>query len=174
MGGGVDSTALIPFFLGQGFSVRGVHFDYAQPAAIMERKAAHAIAAHYGIELFTASVQPMIKREGPVFQFRNATLLLAAAQMSDGPCLLAIGVHADTPFYDCSPEFIELIGKLVAEYSLGAVRVVAPWKDIAKGSILDFSRENRVPLELTYSCQIGGVAPCDSCLSCRDRVVAIG
>jgi 7-cyano-7-deazaguanine synthase len=173
MGGGIDSTALIPYLKNKRFELHGLHFDYGQRAAAMERKAVLAVGRYYHTETTSATLRPMIQFGEGGFLYRNATLALAAAQSCSPPCLLAMGIHSGTPFYDCGPAFFELLRSLLGDYSGGTLRLVAPWLNLSKAEVIEAARRERVPLELTYSCQEGGEAPCGSCLSCLDRKVLL-
>jgi 7-cyano-7-deazaguanine synthase len=169
MGGGVDSTALVPLLLKEGFVVRGIHFDYGQPAARLERRAAGFVSEHYGIKLEHARLYPHISNDDRAYRLRNASLILAGVQSVRSPCVLAIGIHDGTGFYDCSFPFFEKVRGLLAEYSGGSIRLIAPWLKMSKGEIILWARRQRVPLTKTYSCQAGTDPPCGRCLSCQDR-----
>jgi 7-cyano-7-deazaguanine synthase in queuosine biosynthesis len=53
LGGGIDSAALIAFYLSRGTTVRGFHFNYNQPSFEGENRAVLALAQHYNISLTT-------------------------------------------------------------------------------------------------------------------------
>ena len=82
--------------------------------------------------------------------------------------VIAIGIHAGTAYYDCSRSFILKAGRLVEEYTDGAITVAAPFVDWTKREIWDYCSVKEVPVNLTYSCEVGGEQPCGSCLSCKD------
>jgi 7-cyano-7-deazaguanine synthase len=174
MGGGIDSTTLVPYLRRGGFAVWGVHFDYGQPASTMERRALSSISNHFHIDVSLQEVRPSIRLDADGFRCRNAILLMSAAQSCEGPCVLAIGIHSGTPFYDCGATFLGKVKALIADYSGGTIRVVAPWLDLTKADVVVIARELGVPLQLTYSCQVGQEQPCGRCLSCRDREATIG
>lgn len=169
LGGGIDSTTLIPYLQNEGLEVEGIHFDYGQPAARMERKAVESLARHYRILCHEEVLRPSIRLDSDGFRFRNGILVLVAGQFLSFPSVLAIGIHAGTPFFDCSSSFFERMSSLVVDYTGGTVRLVAPWLDLTKRGVIAMAKREQVPLGLTYSCQIGNETPCGACLSCKDR-----
>lgn len=104
---------------------------------------------------------------------RNATLLLSAASICSGKLArrFAIGIHAGTPYYDCSKNFIDDTQRIFNGYFNGSFQIEAPFLELTKGEILSLCNELKVPVELTYSCERSGYIPCGECLSCIDRRV---
>jgi 7-cyano-7-deazaguanine synthase len=101
---------------------------------------------------------------------RNAFLIFTALFLTGGrPGLLAMGLHAGTPHYDCSAEFVAAAGKLVAEHTDGRVSLVAPFVTWTKKDVYDYFVSAGLPITSTYSCEAGREAPCGVCASCRDR-----
>src|SRR5205085_7712545 len=101
---------------------------------------------------------------------RNAFLIFCAILL--GGCqdgMLAIGIHAGTPYFDCSPSFVERIDPLVRECSNGRVSLLAPFVDWSKGDVYSYFVNSKIPLSRTYSCEAGLMPPCGQCLSCQDR-----
>jgi 7-cyano-7-deazaguanine synthase len=174
MGGGIDSTTLIPFLRSKRFDVQGIHFDYGQAAAAMERQSVKRLGKHYNLSLSLPDLRPPIKLDQRGYRSRNALLLLAGTQLCAPPCVLAIGIHCGTPFYDCSPMFFRKMKALIGDYSEGTLRVVAPWLHLTKAEVFAIARQGKVPIELTYSCQQGDEKPCGKCLSCKDRRALLG
>jgi 7-cyano-7-deazaguanine synthase len=170
MSGGLDSSALAYVLKAQGHAVRGVFVDYGQAAAVQEAPAVAAMAAHLSIDVTTLTVGGR-HAFGPGELFgRNAFLIHAAVFLAGAHRgLLAIGVHADTPYYDCSPAFVSAMKTLLEEQSGGALSLVAPFLAWHKPQILTYFRDAGLPLEATYSCESGTIPPCGSCASCRDR-----
>ena len=73
---------------------------------------------------------------------------------------------------DCRPEFFQKIGealgygsKLWTEYHV-PLQIETPIIQMSKADIVRLGMELRAPLELTWSCYIGGDAPCGRCDSC--------
>ena len=169
MGGGIDSSALVPLLQEQGLEVVGIHFDYGQPAARMERNAVRRVGRHFGIKAVEAELRPKIQGSANGFLYRNVTLVFAGAQRCQTPSILAIGIHSGTRFYDCGPRFFAATERLLTDYSEGTLRLVAPWLTLNKAAVVAMAKRLGLPFGLTYSCQSGKAEPCGSCLSCLDR-----
>jgi len=166
--GGLDSTACIAFFARQGIPLVSLFVDYGQSAVDAERRAALAIADHYRLRLHQTRWSGGVHKRSGFIRGRNAFLLLAALMEMGGKSgTIAIGLHAGTPYYDCSSPFVAAIQVVFDGYADGAVRVSAPFLTWTKKQIWDFCRQEQVPIGLTYSCDDGPV-PCGRCLSCQD------
>lgn len=94
---------------------------------------------------------------------------LAYSNMSDG--IIAAGIHAGTPYFDCTQMFVKCVNDLLKGYSGGKVAFDAPFITWTKRMVVEYCRKNNVPLSYTYSCENGEDPPCGHCLSCIDRVV---
>jgi len=170
MSGGIDSTACAYFLQSRGMNVRGLFVDHGQAAAEHESASAHAIAEHLSMPIHIVTL-----RGGPTHGMgeifgRNALLLFSALFVTGGESeLLAMGLHAGTPYYDCSAPFVESIGRLIAEHTDGRVSVIAPFLGWTKRDIYDYFRSTGLPIGLTYSCEAGAQPVCGICASCRDR-----
>lgn len=170
MSGGIDSAACAAFLIEQGLGVSAVFVDHGQAAANCERVAVRSLAAALDIEvqeLTLAGAAPFGPGE---LTGRNAFLVFSAmfatrAQSSR----IALGLHAGTPYYDCSPAFIETINRAVAEHTDNAVRVVAPFIEWTKRDVYNYFFQTGLPIELTYSCESGCTPTCGKCASCLDR-----
>ncbi len=170
LSGGIDSSCCVAFCRQAGHEVAGVFVDYGQPAREREEQSATAIARHYSISLqVIRSVGPAQFSHGEIAG-RNAFLVFAAflhLPLQSG--LVALGIHAGSPYYDCSEHFIAHLNALLSGYSDGKVSVAAPFLEWSKKAVFDFCREATVPVELTWSCEVGPLIPCGRCLSCEDR-----
>lgn len=172
LGGGIDSTALIAFYLTRQTTVKGIHFNYGQPSLAGERKAVAAVARHYKIPLYKIDLGLKVINNSGEYRCRNGLLLLtAAASLASSNTTLAIGIHRGSPYYDCTPGFVNDIQRLMDGYSGGTLAVEAPFIDFAKANIFAFCRKNNVPVHVTYSCERRSRTPCGKCLSCQDREV---
>jgi 7-cyano-7-deazaguanine synthase len=101
---------------------------------------------------------------------RNAFLIFTAiflGRMHHG--LLAIGVHAGTPYYDCSPAFLTGMKQSAEEHTAGRLTISAPFLTWEKPQIVKYFLQAGLPIAVTYSCESGILPPCGSCASCRDR-----
>lgn len=171
LSGGIDSMACADFYGSMHRPVCGIFVDYGQAAASHEATAAEAVARHLAIQLLVIAVRgPRTKGEGEI-PARNAVLACAAA-MERPPSVIAIalGIHAGTPYADCSPAFIAAAKRLL-QLQGTPVDVVAPFLDWQKREIIEYAMKRRLPVELTYSCESGKLPPCGTCMSCLDRRV---
>jgi 7-cyano-7-deazaguanine synthase len=151
LSGGIDSTACVEYYISRGYSVSALHINYGQPNCIQEQTAAASIADHYRIPLQQISIKDVSFAEGYIAA-RNAVLLCLALMLSRGKWnLIALGIHADTPYSDCSPEFVRLMQDVFNIYEHGRTRVTAPFLTWTKSEIFDYARTQGVPLHLTYS-----------------------
>jgi len=169
--GGIDSAACVHFLLKKGQRVRALFIDYGQKAATPERAAAQRLSLNLKVELDIITVPTGASFGAGEIKGRNAFLIFSA--MLGGFCTgtgpIALGVHDGTPYYDCTPAFIDAIDRLVAEYTDGRRRVIAPFLKWNKRTILNYFVSEGLPVDSTYSCEAGEVPPCGLCLSCRDR-----
>ena len=170
MGGGIDSAACAHLLQARGHAVGGVFINYGQAAAAHERRAVEALTNRLQVPLAVHGVTNTAGFSSGELIGRNGFLIFAAVFLSRCHAgLLAIGVHAGTPYYDCSPSFIDAMSRLVAEHTDGTVSLVAPFLHWNKAEVFDYFATSGLPLEATYSCEVGGEHPCGLCASCRDR-----
>ena len=172
--GGIDSCALLGFYLRQGFAVKALFVDFGQPAARRELKAVRAQCRYYKIPLSISSCESDVAFSRGELAGRNAFLIFAALlQCQVRPAIIAIGIHDGTPYYDCGAGFLQAIQTVVDGYTSGQVRVAAPFLEWDKSMIWRFCKEYDLPVHATYSCESGGARPCGHCLSCKDREALI-
>jgi len=170
LSGGIDSALVALLLQREGWAVRAFWVDYGQPAAVAERRASRAIAGRFELEWQERSVSGlMVPPEGEV-PGRN-DLLVAVAHASALSTSIAIGIHAGTPYPDCSREWISAWQTVLDVQHGGVVALLAPLAELQKPQVLALARQHLVPFGLTHSCERGSV-PCGSCLSCRDRDAA--
>ena len=167
--GGIDSSACLNYYKSKRYNVKAVFVDYGQRANRMELSSARALATHYGVPLQKLRIDVEARfGEGEIF-CRNAVLLLSALMANPSfKGIISIGIHSDSPYYDCTASFVSLMKRLVSEYSDGRVLLDVPFLLWSKRMIFDYAKSRRVPLSLTYSCERGRKNPCGECLSCRD------
>jgi hypothetical protein len=98
LSGGVDSAAIVAFYLEFGRPPAALFVNYAQPAHLEEERAATAVAAHFGIPLSVATWTGPTRKGIGLILGRNL-LLLAAGLMERPPSVsvLALGLHAGLP-----------------------------------------------------------------------------
>ncbi len=75
---------------------------------------------------------------------------------------------------DCRPEFYRALGKAAAYGTRrGAngrpIKILTPLIRLSKAGIAKLGRKLKAPLELTWSCYLGGKRPCGHCDSCKLR-----
>lgn len=149
----------------------GVFFDFGQAARLYEEAAVRAMAAHLNVRLDVVRL-PASGPRGAGEQFgRNAFFVLAGAFLQrHRRGSIAIGVHAGTPYYDCSEPFVKRLDTLLSELSDGELRLLAPFLHWRKAQIVEYFRSAGLPLHLTYSCEAGDSPPCGECSSCLDAI----
>lgn len=170
LSGGIDSTACTHFYREQQHAVSALFVDYGQPAKLSERKSAQAIATHYGMPLQQLSVSGVTVPASGEITGRNA-LLLSAALMAIGKkaALITLGIHAGTRYFDCQPGFVRHWEELLSGYTDGRVQLGIPFLRWKKAAIWQYCTEQKVPVQLTWSCEASDTTPCGSCLSCKDK-----
>ncbi|MGI6591461.1 MAG: 7-cyano-7-deazaguanine synthase QueC [Eggerthellaceae bacterium] len=110
--------------------------------------------------------------------FRNGLFLSSAASLALSHHCRALyyGAHADdaagNAYPDCTPRFIESMGKAIYEGSGKELFLEAPFSRSNKAGIVKIGLELQVPYELTWSCYEGKEKPCGVCGTCRDRIQA--
>ena len=170
MSGGIDSMACAHFLIRQSFQVAGLFVDYGQSARSAEEKAVSAVARSLGIPLEKSSfVSTRLYGAGEIPGRNGLLAMVALATCSPTTRIIAMGIHSGTPYYDCSPAFAERMDTLLREYTSGMTRYLAPFLHWAKQDIFEYSRQQRLDVTITYSCETGTLPPCGHCSSCRDR-----
>ena len=169
LSGGIDSTACTHFYVKQGMNVSAIFVDYGQPAFHLERKAAHSVCNFYGIDLTEVKLSGFTAPQGGYILARNI-FLLSTALMSSKLSLgsIVIGIHDGTPYVDCTEHFLALTRNIFDLYTDGRVALVAPFITYTKKDIYEYCKQFNVPLDLTYSCELGLPQPCGKCATCKD------
>lgn len=170
LSGGIDSMACLFFYLHEGYDVQCIFCDYGQPSATAELNAAKSIADHFHVDLnVIESNKITVPPTGEIYG-RNAFLVLQAfCYLGAGKYKMVLGIHGGVNYPDCSKGFLDAINRVVDCYASGVVIVEAPFIDWSKMDIIEYCSNNKLPLDLTYSCESGCVPPCGECLSCKDR-----
>ena len=169
LSGGIDSTSCLHFYRLRGDHVQALFIDFGQISWSREMVAARNVAMHYKIRLKTVKLSGFHSFKSGFVNGRNlfflATALVGAEFKRGG---VAIGVHGGTPYVDCTPTFLKSTNAVFDVYTDGRIKVLAPFEDWSKLDIWNFAISQNVPLELTYSCELGLRQPCGKCQSCRD------
>lgn len=169
-GGGIDSTACLQQLRHQNFDVRLVHVNFGQAAAKEEWAAVTRVASFFNAEATQISVAGPETFQGGEIVGRNAFLIFTALVfLRPVEKLICIGVHSGTPFFDCSQAFLDDVSPLVASITDGRARLIAPLSHLQKADVISYCREQKLPIQITYSCQTGTAVPCGKCMSCLDR-----
>ena len=172
LSGGIDSTACLEFYLEQGHSVQCIFINYGQISAKHEAKSARNIAEYYKVFLTQFKWSGHLKKNAGLIFGRNAFLLLAALmEMPMNSGILAIGIHSGTSYYDCSSAFLTKIQTIFDSYTKGMIQIDTPFLKWTKRDVWSFCMSRNVPVNLTYSCELGLEQPCGRCLSCSDLEV---
>lgn len=174
LSGGLDSTACLKFYLDLGCSTSALFIDYEQAASDNEYSASKAITNYFNIKLYTASWNGLTKKGNGLINARNAFLLSAALmEKPEDISTIALSIHSGTNYIDCSSEFIQKMQMVYDLYTNGSIHIATPFIEWGKGDIWDYAVRNDVPVNLTYSCELGLQVPCGKCLSCLDREALI-
>ena len=169
-GGGIDSALCMHLLKAEGKAFRAVHVDFGQDAREMEWTSVFQTAARFGVPAEQIVVRGEARFSPDEVRGRNASLIfLALMHLRPTEKLICIGIHAGTPFYDCSMTFFNDISRLVAEHTDSRVRLIAPLREYGKPEIVALARSMGLRFELTYSCQRGVEGGCGVCHSCKDR-----
>jgi 7-cyano-7-deazaguanine synthase len=172
LSGGIDSTACVHYYLEQKFNVKALFIDFGQKAHKAELASAEKIAKHFKVPLLKLQFQFPLEYPSGEILGRNAFLVLSSIMLLQKyHGLIALGIHSGTPYYDCSESFVISINELLRGYSGGRILLDAPFQKWTKKMIMDYCLKNKIPINLTYSCENGTIPQCGKCLSCKDRRV---
>lgn len=170
MSGGLDSSACAHFLCKRGAKVHGLFVNHGQAAAQRESVASAAMAKFLSIPLDVCVVSSGQSFGTGEIIGRNAMLIFSALHFTRGRAdLLALGVHAGTPYYDCSEAFVASASRLVSEITDGKTSLIAPFITWTKQDVFFYFRDAGLPIDLSYSCEKGTNPICGRCASCLDR-----
>ncbi|SFM76291.1 7-cyano-7-deazaguanine synthase [Nitrosomonas nitrosa] len=170
LSGGIDSMSCVHFLKCQNYSVKGIFVNYGQASFEYELCAVKKIQTHFEIDVDHVSIKSDKNIGSGELAGRNALLISTAILYGNiNRGLIVIGVHAGTPYYDCSEGFIERMKKVTEEYFHGLVTLSAPFLSWDKATIYKYFCDQNLPVNITYSCESGTLPPCGVCASCLDR-----
>lgn len=172
--GGIDSSALIPYYKNLDSEVELLYINYGQNAYQKEWKSALRVAEFYQLQISKIELKGIQNLSDEIIG-RNLFLISTAIlhkQKDHG--IISIGIHSGTNYKDCEPEFISICNRILIEQSLLSLKIDAPFISMQKNEIWEFANQNNVPLDLTYSCELGLNQPCNSCPSCKDLIKLYG
>ena len=169
LSGGVDSACCLAYLQSTGRSVDTLFVDYGQASAQAEHASARGVALHYGSDFRVLSIcHERTLGRGEIIG-RNAALVFAAVLSAELiPSSICLGIHAGTPYYDCSEAFCSDLDRIVSELTSGRTGLLIPFATWHKADIAEFATDHDVPVQLTYSCESSNT-PCGECTSCKDR-----
>jgi 7-cyano-7-deazaguanine synthase len=168
LSGGLDSTTALAFLAKDGGKAETLFVDYGHPARREERSAAAKIAIEYGVRHQEVQIDGLEVPSGEI-RGRNAMLLITALMTAPASGNLVVGIHRDTPYWDCSPGFVASMQAVIDGYARGSVQVLAPFQQMGKADIRRLAEELAVPVDAIYSCERPD-GPCGECVSCEDDV----
>ncbi|WP_409291137.1 7-cyano-7-deazaguanine synthase [Peribacillus sp. SCS-37] len=170
LSGGVDSTALVDYYLRRNYQVTAIHFQYNQRNSKSEREAVLSVCRHYDIEHHTYELGFPLRENNGEYMSRNILFILAASTILKSQySIISLGIHYGSPYYDCSEVFLKDCQNIMDGYFAGAVSVEAPFLNWSKIQIYEYCIKYDVPFNKTYSCERDNFIPCGECLSCLDR-----
>ena len=169
LSGGIDSAACLHFYHRLGRSTGCLFLNYGQPANVREEHPATAIARYYAVPLMVRRLTGCGPKTTGEIAGRN-TFLVGTGLLERTPSVrgVALGIHAGTPYPDCSPRFVAAAQELATLQSV-RVDILAPFLLWTKADVLTYCADEHVPVHLTYSCEAGDPSPCGRCSSCLDR-----
>lgn len=168
--GGIDSTALIDYYIKSNYKVSALFFNYGQKSLIYEQQAVKKISKYYDIDVKEIALGFSLRNKKGGLIGRNALLLTASlCLIPEDTHYIGIGVHYGTPYYDCSDTFIKDYQRIIDGYFNGSVILEAPFLNFTKKQIIEYCTKENVNLSYTYSCELGSKRNCGKCLSCLDR-----
>lgn len=166
--GGIDSTACIQYYKTKGFQVDATFIDFGQLSARREYNAVRRISTFYNIKPRVVHVRHATSFKGGEISLRNIFFVSTALLgLKNYQGLIGLGIHSGTDYADCSPSFVKLTNSILDLYTSGKVILEAPFLNFNKYEILQYCQAGQIPLNLTYSCELGLDQPCGKCLSCK-------
>jgi 7-cyano-7-deazaguanine synthase len=169
LSGGIDSSACLSYYVERGFDVSALFIDYGQVAAQAESIAASGVSNHFGIELRSIQLRgSSVKGEGYISGRNSFLLNCAILESRSRTSIISIGIHSGSDYVDCTESFIKRMQAIFDIYTKGEIRIDAPFKHWTKSDVWTYLLSSGLPVELTYSCELGTIPPCGTCLSCRD------
>lgn len=172
LSGGLDSCACASYYIAQGASVSALFVDYGQISSQREVDAALKICDHYNISLDKITISGFQSWAGGYIPGRNSFLLYTSMMhFRHTTGIIALGIHAGTNYSDCSREFVQTMQVSFDIYTDGCIHIGAPFINLNKREVWNYCKLENVPIELTYSCELGREQPCGECLSCKNLEV---
>ena len=198
--GGLDSVVMAYHFAALEHKQTLMWFNYGQRHS-REWEGAYACARAINVQLLPVYLQSIgerlfgkksaIVKGGPtiptghyedpeqiatIVPNRNALMLSFAYAFAIGHDYdaVAIGAHkGDRMIYpDCRLEFFESFEKSMRVGNDCEIKILAPFLDYRKVDIVSLGAQLDVPFGATWTCYVGGDAPCGKCAACVERAEA--
>lgn len=194
--GGLDSTVLLYRLMERDRPVRAVSIDYGQRHGRRELEAAREIARvarvpHDVIDMSgIASLLPGSSQTDPdvavplghyadprmkatIVPNRNMLMISAAAAicLAHGGGSVFYGAHSgDHAVYpDCREEFSIALDQALRRADDRPINLERPFVSLTKTQIVKAGAWGGAPLEMTWSCYLGGDVHCGACGTCIER-----
>jgi len=169
--------------------VHPVFIDYGQLARSFEWQAVHTVCKYLDIgipvridvpgfgKLIPSGItdRRLDVRNRAFLPTRNLLFLVlgAAYAYSNSIYFVSIGLLSDSIFPDQTEDFISSTQKAISE-ALGVnVKILTPLREFNKVDIIRLAKQYSLPLNITYSCHLGGEEPCGRCISCQEKIAAL-
>lgn len=198
LSGGMDSATLLVCLLKLGYEVECVSFVYGSKHNPYEQACAEKLAEHYDVKLHKMDLSPIMAGfnsdlllsggEIPEGHYTDASMsrtvvpgrniiflsIMSGLAWSIGASVIGIGIHSgDHAIYpDCRPDFYNAMNQAIMAGTDQKVRILAPFINDDKTSILKWGLENGVPYEFTRTCYKAQELSCGKCGSCVERLFA--
>ncbi len=167
LSGGIDSSACLELLHPTTNVNQGTSCRLWAACRSTRGKFCRAIASHYGVPISVIRVAGgRSKLDGELLGRNTFLVFTAIMDIDKSAAIIALGIHAGTPYYDVRPHFCRLF-KLLSMDSVTAESGFSPVPQLAKTRHLGILLPRRVPVDLTYSCEKGLAQACGICLSCE-------
>jgi 7-cyano-7-deazaguanine synthase len=182
--GGIDSTYMSVLAKEQGFDLRPLFINYGQLNFKQEWKAClynhlkHKLPEPKKVQLtgFGKTIHSGLTdrklriKEDAFLPGRNSLFLLIAGSYASqiGCKNIAIGLLNDKYrlFPDQSREFIKAAEQFISIELDYEIKILTPLIEFNKADVIKLARANKITK--TYSCHLGGLKPCNKCISCLE------
>ena len=187
--GGMDSVLSACVCIEQGFAPYLTHIDYGQRTADAERAAINACCRFFNwhkpilldiknIGRFgSGSLVSSNHLDDSVFPQRNLTIVavgsVVACSIGSDRIVMGITSAMNPEFYDCSESYIESMESTLS-LSEPPIVLMTPLAKLDKVAVGRECLRCGVPVDLTFSCNVGPDTHCQKCTSCMDRAIAMG
>lgn len=155
LSGGIDSAACVKYFISQNHETSCIFVDYGQMNRKLERLSAQKICDILKCDLALIEAKFKKRDNKSLIQGRNL-FLISSALMLDlrPPFVISLGIHADTPYRDCSEVFVKASQNILDVYYSGEAQIDCPFLSWTKSDILKYAKEVGLPINLLTSTEM--------------------